>query len=57
MTDFTIIKIGDVYGLLPLNDTALNWLIRHGAVLAKFDPDGLASIVASIRSDGLTITS
>jgi hypothetical protein len=55
MFDFAFIKLGEAYGLLPLNLAALDWLILNKAVLLKIGPDDLAAMTARIRSCGLTV--
>jgi hypothetical protein len=55
MFDFAFIKLGDGYGLLPLNLVALDWLILQRAVLLRIEPDDLAAMTARIRSCGLTV--
>jgi hypothetical protein len=55
MFDFAFIKLGDGYGLLPLNLVALDWLILQRAVTLKLEPGYLAAMTARIRSCGLTV--
>jgi hypothetical protein len=55
MFDFAFIKLGDAYGLLPLNLAALDWLILQRAMTLKLGRGDLAAMTARIQSCGFTV--